>query len=290
MTRFVESRTLPARPGLFLALWVLVMGGGGCSDDLAESNPAPASGVRADWPLVWAEEFDGEALDQENWNVEVVPDPHNQELQYYPGRIDSDPGANIWVEDGVLLIEARREDYGHRRYTSGRINTRGKQEFLYGRFEARIRQPGEVGMWPAFWLLGANIDEVGWPVCGEIDIMEGKGRLADWTSGALHAGPSRRANRIRSFEHELEQGSFHDSWHVFAVEWEPQEIRWFVDGTLVHTIPKPRKVKPAYWPFDHGHPFYVILNLAVGGWFDKRHPPPETSGTRRLRRWNPNAC
>ena len=242
-----------------------------------ESLPAPAT-----WQLVWADEFDGEALDQESWNVQVVADPHNQELQYYPGRVDDEPGSNIWLEDGSLVIEARREDYEHRRYTSGRINTRDRHEFLYGRFEARIRQPGETGMWPAFWLLGSNIGDVGWPACGEIDIMEGKGRLADWTSGALHAGPNPDGNLIRSFEHELSEGSFHDSWHLFAVEWEPEEIRWYVDESHVHTIRKPASEDPVYWPFDHGHPFFIILNLAVGGWFDQGHPPPDDMTPQRL--------
>ena len=244
----------------------------------AVETPAPAT----EWQLVWAEEFDGEALDQKSWNVEVVPDPHNEELHYYPGRIDQEPDSNIWLEDGMLVVEARHEEYEHRHYTSGRINTHGKREFLYGRFEARIRQPGETGMWPAFWLLGSNIDAVGWPACGEIDIMEGKGRLADWTSGAIHAGPNPEGNRILSFEHILSDGSFHDSWHTFAVEWKPGEIRWFVDNALIHAISKPDTGEPAYWPFDHGHPFFLILNLAVGGWFDQGHTPPEDMKPQRL--------
>jgi beta-glucanase (GH16 family) len=243
----------------------------------AGKTPPPS-----EWELVWADEFEGEALDQESWNVTVVADPHNQELQYYPGRTDDEPGSNIWLENGALVIEARAEEYEHRQYTSGRINTRGKHEFLYGRFEARIRQPGETGMWPAFWLLGSNIGDVGWPACGEIDIMEGKGRLGDWTSGALHAGPNAEGNRILSFEHRLPEGSFHDSWHLFAVEWEPREIRWFVDDAFVHAISKPDSDEPAYWPFDRGHPFFVILNLAVGGWFDQGHPPPEDMSPQRL--------
>ena len=246
------------------------------TDDAGDVAPATK------WQLAWADEFDGEVIDQESWNVEIVPDPHNEEIQYYPGRIDDQPGSNLWLEDGILIIEARREEYEHRQYTSGRINTSAKREFLYGRFEARIQQPGEVGMWPAFWLLGSNIGDVGWPACGEIDIMEGKGRLPVWTSGALHAGPDPEANLIRSFEHELSEGNFHDSWHVFAVEWEPHEIRWYIDETIVHTIAKPGDVEPEYWPFDHGHPFFIILNLAVGGWFDQGHPPPEDMTPQRL--------
>jgi beta-glucanase (GH16 family) len=251
-------------------------------DDHAAAKEIADAPLVDGWRLVWADEFDGETLDPDNWNVVVMPDPHNNELQYYPGRVDADPDANIWLEDGALVIEARREEYEHRHYTSGRISTKGKREFLYGRFEARIQQPGEVGLWPAFWLLGANIDDVGWPACGEIDILEGKGRLSNWTSGALHAGPEPAVNDIKGFEHELGEGSFHDSWHTFAVEWEPLEIRWYVDGDLVHTIAKPAGIDYAYWPFDHGHPFFIILNLALGGWFDEGYPPSNEMEPQRL--------
>jgi beta-glucanase (GH16 family) len=234
------------------------------------------------WDLVWQDEFDGPRLDRASWNVEVMPDPHNEELQYYPDRADDTPGANVWIEDGILIIEARREDYEHRHYTSARINTKGKQEFLYGRFEARIRLPAEVGMWPAFWMLGGNIDEVGWPACGEIDIMEGKGRLPNWTSGALHRGPDAGSNQITAGEYVLPTGDFHQEWHVFAVEWWPHRILWYVDDEPFLGVERPVGVEPAYWPFDRGHPFFLILNLAVGGWFDHPHLPPEDMEPQRL--------
>ena len=237
---------------------------------IASEAPAPDS-----WELIWQDEFDGPGLDGANWSIVRMPDPHNQELQYYPDRSVNSPGANVRVVDGTLIIEARREDFEHRRYTSARLNTKGKKEFLYGRFEARLKLPAEVGMWPAFWMLGGNIDEVGWPACGEIDIMEGKGRLPTWTSGALHRGPDPAGNKITSAEYELPKGDFHSEWHLFAVEWEPEQIRWYVDDVLIQTVDKPADVEPAYWPFDNGQPFFLILNLAVGGWFDKPHMPPE---------------
>lgn len=137
-------------------------------------------------------------------------------------------------------------------------------------------------MWPAFWMLGANIDEVGWPACGEIDILEGKGRLPSWTSGALHRGPDPEHNLITSGDYVLPEGDFHSRWHVFAVEWEPEQIRWYVDDVLYNTVDKAGDVNPAYWPFDHGHPFYLILNLAVGGWFDAPHLPPEDMEPQRF--------
>lgn len=240
----------------------------GASD--AVGDPALSS-----WELVWQDEFEGERLDRESWTVELMPDPYNEELQYYPDRADDSPGANLWIEDGMLVIEARREDFEHRKYTSARINTKGKREFLYGRFEARLRLPAGVGMWPAFWMLGGNIDVVGWPASGEIDIMEGKGRLPNWISGALHRGPDPDGHLITVEEYELPTGDFHREWHLFAVEWEPEQIRWYVDDVLFQTVHKPADVEPAYWPFDGGQPFFLILNLAVGGWFDKPHMPPE---------------
>jgi beta-glucanase (GH16 family) len=282
MPRSPESfrRSVPQPASVLLgAVALLVVG---CISPSAVRREPPDRHPAPGWELVWSDEFEGDTLDRASWTVEVMPDPHNEELQYYPDRADRDPGANVWLEDGVLVIEARREDFEHRRYTSARINTRGKREFLYGRFEARIRQPGETGMWPAFWLLGANIGEVGWPACGEIDVMEGKGRLPRWTSGAIHAGPDRPGNRIVSFSQLLERGDVQSSWHVYAVEWEPAEIRWFADGKRLFAVHRPVDEDPAYWPFDHGHPFYLILNLAVGGWFDPGHPPPDDMAPQRL--------
>lgn len=241
-----------------------------------------ASPIAAEWELVWQDEFDTGRLDESSWQIELMPDPYNEELQYYPDRPANSPGANVLVEDGVLSIEARREDFEHRRYTSARLITKGRREFLYGRFEARMRLPAEAGMWPAFWMLGGDIDEVGWPACGEIDIMEGKGRLPSWTSGALHRGPDPGSNRITSREYELATGDFHREWHLFAVEWEAERIRWYVDDVLFQTVEKPKDVEPAYWPFDGGRPFFLILNLAVGGWFDQPHMPPDDLEPQRL--------
>jgi beta-glucanase (GH16 family) len=250
--------------------------------ELASASTAKEGMSTNSWELVWQDEFEGARLDDANWNIELMPDPYNEELQYYPDRPSNSPDANVLVEDGVLIIEARREDFEHRKYTSARLNTKGKQEFLYGRFESRIKVPAEVGMWPAFWMLGANIDEVGWPACGEIDIMESKGRIPNWTSGALHRGPDSGGNLITSDEYELLDGDFHQDWHVFAAEWEPEQIRWYVDDVLFQTVDKPADVESAYWPFDHGHPFFLILNLAVGGWFDQPHMPPDDLKPQRL--------
>jgi beta-glucanase (GH16 family) len=272
------------RRGVVALVGFAFVGLGACSDSVSQptddGRDPPAS--TTSWELVWQDEFDAPQLDRTSWNVEVMPDPFNEELQYYPDRTDDTPGANAWIEDGVLVIEARREDYEHRHYTSARINTQGKHEFLYGRIEARIRLPAEVGMWPAFWMLGGNIDEVGWPACGEIDIMEGKGRLPNWTSGALHRGPDSDHNLISSGSYTLPTGNFHDEWHVFAVEWWPHMIRWYVDDKPFMGVDRPTGGDPAYWPFDQGQPFFIILNLAVGGWFDPGYPPPDDMEPQRL--------
>lgn len=250
----------------------------------APEAPADTAQASADsrWQLVWSDDFNAERLDPSAWNAVVMPDPYNEELQYYPGHINASPGSNAWLEDGALIIEAREEKYEHRNYTSARLNTKGKKEFLYGRFEARMKLPAEVGMWAAFWLLGGNIDTVPWPACGEIDIMEGKGRFPDWTSGAIHRGPDGGNNRIQFGSYWLPEGNFHDTWHVFAVEWKADQIRWYLDDYLYYTVDKPSAEEPAYWPFDHGHPFFIILNLAVGGWMDQGYPPPPNMTPQRL--------
>ncbi|MGD2135317.1 MAG: glycoside hydrolase family 16 protein [Gemmatimonadales bacterium] len=262
---------------------VIVGGLGACASG-EPSGPTPGGEDRAtiSWELVWQDEFDGGQLDRESWTVEVMPDPHNEELQYYTDRADDTPGANVWLHDGMLVIEARREDYEHREYTSARIITKGKREFLYGRFEARMRLPAEVGMWPAFWMLGGNIDVVGWPACGEIDIMEGKGRLPSWTSGALHRGPDAASNRITTGDYVLPASDFHQEWHLFAVEWWPDQIRWYVDSVSFMAVARPASVDPAYWPFDGDQPFFLILNLAVGGLFDAPYLPPDNMDPQRL--------
>jgi len=242
---------------------------------VAETKPTPSSGEDASgWQLVWQDDFEGDRLDPGNWRIERVPDPHNSELQFYTDRPVNSVDSNLRVSEGILTIEARRETYQHRSHTSGRINTSGLQTFRYGRFEARMRLPALTGMWPAFWLLGENIDTVGWPACGEIDIMEAKGRLPNWTSGAINRGPEPAQNRTDWNEYVLPEGDFHSDWHVFAVEWTPGRIRWFVDGVPFFEVQRPEPFDARWWPYDDGTPYFIILNLAVGGHFDAPHLPP----------------
>jgi beta-glucanase (GH16 family) len=215
----------------------------------------------ATYTLVWSDEFDYTGLpDPVNWNYDVGGwGWGNNELQYYR-EADLD---NTRVESGNLIIELREETVGSNNYTSGRLLTKGKWDWTYGRFEARIKVPdGAAGMWPAFWMLGSDIDAVGWPQCGEIDILEYVSRVPDEIFGTIHGpGYSGGAAFGNIFDFG---GPVSNEYHVYAVEWKPNEIRWYVDENLYH-IAVPDDVAPNPWVFDHSH--FIILNLALGGHF-----------------------
>ena len=221
-------------------------------------GPAPAQSAPGGWVLDWSDEFDGAALDHSKWVAETAGHGYgNNELQFYTGRPE-----NLRLENGLLVIEARRERFGNRDYTSARIKSAGLKERTHGRYEARIQVPRGQGIWPAFWLLGADIGGTGWPRCGEIDIMENIGKEPATVHGTLH-GPGYSGEHAFGAPSTLAQGAFADGFHVFAVEWEPRVIRWYRDGILYHTA-TPDTV-PGDWVFEH--PFFVILNLAVGGYW-----------------------
>ncbi|HEY6224583.1 MAG TPA: glycoside hydrolase domain-containing protein [Gemmatimonadales bacterium] len=220
-----------------------------------EAAPAPPA-----WQLVWHDEFDGPALDTTFWAQETGGDGWgNAELEYYTER-----GANTRIENGQLVIEARREAVSARDYTSARLKTRvdAGGAWQYGRIEARIQIPRGQGLWPAFWMLGNNCVQVGWPTCGEIDIMENIGREPPVVHGTVH-GPGYSGARGVTSSFTLSSGAFADDFHVFAVEWAPDTIRWYVGDSLYRTI-TPRSV-PGPWVYDH--PFFIILNVAVGGYW-----------------------
>ena len=212
----------------------------------------------AGWVLDWSDEFDGKALDHGKWVEELGGHGFgNNELQFYTGRTE-----NVRVEDGNLVIEARREDWEGKQYTSARIKTAGLFERTHGRYEARMRIPRVQGIWPAFWLLGADCKTTGWPRCGEIDIMENIGKEPGIVHGTVH-GPGFAGEHAFGGPNSLDGGAFADGFHIFAVEWEPREIRWYRDGILYHTA-RPDLVR-GEWVYEH--PFFVILNLAVGGYW-----------------------
>lgn len=217
-------------------------------------------------------ETDG-PIDETSWNYELgdgtdnglPPGWGNNELQYYTDRPE-----NIKVEGGMLHITALQESFQGAAYTSARITTKGKVEQQYGRFEARIQLPWGQGLWPAFWLLGSNIDEVSWPQCGEIDIMEYRGQNPSTLIGTVH-GPGYSGGQAVSKEYNLPADRFDTGFHIFGIEWGPDYINFYVDDVLYNQI-TPEDVE-GEWVFDQ--PFYIILNVAVGGWF----PGPPSANT-----------
>lgn len=211
------------------------------------------------WQLVWEDNFEGPAgqlPDAASWNFELGTDWGNAQLEYTTDRAEN---ASLDGE-GNLAITARRESYAGSAFTSARISTKGKFDQAYGRFEARIKMPSGPGIWPAFWLLGSNIDEVSWPQCGEIDIMEYRGQEPQLIHGTLH-GPGYSKGESITKSYGLVADRFDKDFHVFAVEWVEEYIDFYVDDFLYQRL-RPEDV-PGDWVYDH--PFYIILNVAVGG-------------------------
>lgn len=243
----------------FGLMCLLVLPGCSGGSPAAAVSPATVSAAPATspaWVLDWSDEFDGAELDRTKWVAELGGGGWgNHELQYYTGR-----EQNLRVAGGNLVIEARRENFENREFTSARIKTAGLKERMHGRYEARIWLPKGQGIWPAFWMLGSNCASAGWPRCGEIDIMENVGKEPALVHGTLH-GPGYSGADAFGKPSELIGAVYADGFHVFAVEWEPGEIRWYRDGVLFHQA-RAEMVK-GDWVFEH--PFFVILNLAVGG-------------------------
>lgn len=222
--------------------------------------------------LVWNDEFDGTAdssPDPAKWGYDIGIGPGfdgwgNNELQYYTNRTQ-----NAFLDgEGYLVIKAIKESFTGadgitRGYTSARLVTRGKFEPTYGRIEVRLKVPFGQGIWPAFWMLGNNISTVNWPTCGEIDVMENIGREPSTVHGSLH-GPGYSGATPLTGSVTLPDGKrFADDFHVFAVEWTPREIRFFIDDVLYQTRKATELSVDKRWVYDH--PFYLLLNVAVGG-------------------------
>lgn len=222
------------------------------------------------WTLVWSDEFDGPINSSPNpakWGFDIGGGGWgNNELETYTNR-----NRNAFLDgNGNLFIKVFKEtlkgpDGITRDFTSARLLTKGKYEQRYGRFESRLKTPLGQGIWPAFWMLGGDIDSVGWPTCGEIDVMENVGREPAINHGSLH-GPGYSGGSPLTNIFTLPNGErLSDDFHVYAIEWEPNVVRFYVDSNLYSTktlsdVPAGRK-----WVFDH--PFFMILNVAVGGNF-----------------------
>ncbi|MGB3008496.1 MAG: glycoside hydrolase family 16 protein [Chitinophagaceae bacterium] len=220
--------------------------------------------------LVWADEFNYKGLpDSNKWKFEIGGHGWgNNELQYYSEK----DTLNAKVENGVLKINARKQKKENREYTSARIVTKSKADFKYGRIEARAKLPASVGTWPAIWMMGNNIDQMHWPACGEIDIMEHRGKDLNKIFGTLHypghSGGNANGNTITI-------PSATTAFHIYAVEWDAKEINFFVDGQLYHTVSNNVSI-----PFNHN--FYIILNLAIGGNFAGKVDPSFTTDAMEI--------
>jgi beta-glucanase (GH16 family) len=224
--------------------------------------PTPFGAPAGDWKLVWADEFDapdGSAIDPTRWTFDTGGGGWgNGEWEYYTDTTD-----NAYIQDGALVIKATKDQNADHSYTSARVVTRGRGDWLYGLFEIRARLPQGQGIWPAIWMLPADWEYGSWPLSGEIDIMELVGHEPATVYGTIHFGNPHESSVD---QYDLDSGTYADDFHIFSLEWEPDEIRWYVDGNQYQT--------QAEWftssskggslaPFDKR--FYLILNIAIGG-------------------------
>lgn len=245
-----QSLRIPACAFIFLALSIFVIS---CKKDMhlrEQTDSGQVAIPRAvTYQLIWADEFNGSGVNTGNWNIDNGNPNVNHELEYYQA-------SNATVTGGNLVITARQQSMGGQPYTSAKLNSSGKFSVQYGRIEARIKLPMVQGTWPAFWMLGTNIGTVGWPQCGEIDIMEHVNTsnsilgTMHWNSGNGHA------------QYGSSTTTTPGDFHVYAVEWDNSSIRWYVDNTLYVTGNIANNINNT----GAFHlPFYIILNLAIGG-------------------------
>lgn len=275
--------------GLFMA--------GSCDLNFGDQTyqPTPDYGLNEDtyepgegWSLSWTDEFNGSVLDNDVWDRQVLLNPYNSEWQRYTGG-----ASTAYVEDNCLVLKATHDSSTHApgNYTSARVisnpggytgatGSTGKT-FRYGKIAARIKLPSGKGIWPAFWLLGDNINETGgttsWPTCGEIDILEtGSITANDGYYGHATAGQALHFTNSSGYEYkgsydELQYGKYSDNFHVFEIEWDSQKIVWKIDSEIVHS----EMITESYMSEFH-QDFYVIFNIAVGGSYT--HDPDSTTG------------
>ena len=256
--KFMEKKMISQ---LFILLSLLFTINCSNSDsNLTGINPNDSLSIPG-YNLVWHDEFNGSSIDEAKWRHEVNGNGGgNNELQYYTDRPE-----NSFVSKGLLNIVANQEEYtgsdGTRSYTSARLNTKLTQSFKYGKITARIKLPYGQGIWPAFWMLGSNIEQVGWPKCGEIDIVEmvggGDGR-DNVVYGTLHWDNNGHA--YQGGNTHLSTGIFADDFHEFTVDWDSTKVYWYLDGNLFYSL---NITDPTLSEFHEQ--FFLILNLAVGG-------------------------
>lgn len=223
-----------------------------CKKEYAENvipSVSDLSAQTAGFQLVWSDEFTGTSVNTNNWSFDLGGGGWgNNELEYYSS-------SNATVRNGFLIITAKKQPVQGYNYTSARMKTQGKKEFTYGKIEARIKLPLAQGLWPAFWMLGANINTVSWPRCGEMDIMEHVntdnliyGTMHWDTNGYAYYGGNKSTSPA--------------NFHVYSIEWDALGIRWYIDGILYHTGNTTNNINGTE---EFHKPFFILLNLAVGG-------------------------
>jgi beta-glucanase (GH16 family) len=226
-------------------------------------TPVPTPTL-VNWNLIWSDEFnspDGSPVDDSLWEHQTGGSGWgNPELEYYTDRIENSFIENPDGKNGVLVIKAIKEDYKGLQYTSARLTTRKKFEPMFGRFEIRAQIPYGQGIWPALWMMGNNGT---WPYCGEMDIMENIGKEPNIVHSTIH-GPGYSGAKGIGKPYSLPDGAnFSEDYHLYAIEWEPNIIRFYVDDQLYNTVTPADLPQGTKWVFDH--PFYLLMNVAVGG-------------------------
>lgn len=216
------------------------------------------------YKLVFEDHFEGEGLPNEKyWNISETGDGHgNNEAQHYTRRLD-----NVFVKDSMLHLVAKKEDFEHQKYTSGKITTARKVSVNYGKIEVRAKLPTGKGMWPAIWMLAENIRNLGWPLCGEIDIMENVGKVPEEIHFSLHSKLYNHKINTQQTYFETIKG-ITKGFHVYKLEWDEDYLKFFVDDKLYTTFKKgedDRDTSQEGWPFIP--PYFLILNFAVGGFW-----------------------
>ncbi len=251
MTIIQKSKILIVLAGIF---FLVTIRNGYCQDNSATTMHG------SDYKLVWQDEFseDGKP-DKSKWTYDIGTGSDgwgNQELQFYTDRPE-----NLTISNGHLTITAKKEAFEGSHYTSTRMKTLGKFSFTHGILEIRAKLPGGTGIWPALWMLGENIAEIGWPACGEIDMMEYAGKNKDLIHSTVHNNSS-WGNTVNT-KTIIIQG-VEDDFHIYSLEWTQDQIRFMIDGNNFYTY-KPSEYNQDTWPFDR--PFFIIMNIAVGGGF-----------------------
>jgi beta-glucanase (GH16 family) len=223
-------------------------------------NLSPAHAAQT-WNIVWSDEFNGTAINSNTWTFESGNNNGwgNGELEYYTSRTQ-----NAYVSNGLLHIVARQEAYGGFAYTSARMKSQGRFAKAYGRFEFRAKLPPGLGYWPALWLLGSNITTVGWPACGEFDVMENKGSALEKVQGTIHYSDAGNHALQSTGYYLFPSGDSVTNFHSYLLEWSTNAVRWYVDNVLYETQTNWSSSTGPY-PAPFNQPFFIILNLAIGG-------------------------